>query len=187
MGSPVRKMAEALAGFLTPPACREEVLGDLHERNATAVSFCRDALPAIPLVVFSRIRRTADAQLIVLQLCALCLAYWATAWFGQRGLIENTNGLLRLAIPAALVLLGVLFEDAYANPGRRSPQHLVRGPLIGVALTFLSQVALWLFHSQLMLPLAISVYGGVLGLLLTSALRLLFSPQSTSPQGPQTR
>jgi hypothetical protein len=47
----------------------------------------------------------------------------------------------------------------------------------------LLQAALWTGHSSLALPLWIVVYGGALGLLLTSALRLLFSPPSTSPQG----
>jgi hypothetical protein len=181
------KALEKFAGFFTPPACREEVLGDLHERNASSAAYCSDALGTIPLVILSRIRRTTDSQLVTLYAGAVYLCYWASAWFGQRELIQHTSGLLHLAIPPALVLLGVLFEDAYAQSGRRQPQHLVRGPLIGVALAFLAEAGLLMWHAPFALPVTILVYGGVLGLLLTSALRLLFSPQSTSPQGPQTR
>jgi hypothetical protein len=181
----MREKLEALVGLLTPPACREEVLGDLHERNATSASFCLDALRTFPLVVFSRIRRTGDPQLLLLQAGVAYVCYWAAAWFDDRALLDAPKGLLRLAIPAAMVLLAVVFDDAYAQRGQRSPLGLVRGPLVGVALTFLSQAALWAMRSPLTLSLTIVCYGGALGLLLTSALRWLFAPQSASPKGPQ--
>ena len=91
---------------------------------------------------------------------------------------------MRLAIPGAVMLLALVLEDAYAKPGHRSPLRLVRGPLLGFAWTILSHGAFRASHSSLTLPLWIVLYGGALGLLLTSALRMLFSPPSTSPQGP---
>ena len=164
----------ATIGFLLPPACREEVLGDLHERNATWAGFCIDAVRTLPLVIASRIRRTADPQLFLLHAITLYLCYYAAAWFTDRALLRETWGLARPAIPALLVLLALLLEDAYAKPGPRSRLQLTRGPLIAFVFVFLAPS----------LPAKVVLFGSALGLPLTLALRLLFSPQSTSRQGP---
>jgi len=168
-----------LIALLLPPACREEVLGDLHERNATSVGFSIDAMRTVPLVVASRIRRTADPQLLLLHaitlyLCYYAAGYYAAAWLMNRALLRDTWGLARPAVPALLVLLVLLLEDAYAKPGSRSRLQLARGPLIAFVFVFLAQS----------LPPRIVLFGSALGLPLTLALRLLFSPQSTSRQGP---
>src|SRR5271165_6256617 len=103
---------KGLVGLLLPPACREEVLGDLHERNATSTEFCIDAMRTVPHVIASRIRRIADPQLLLLHAIALYLCYYAAAWFEARALLRETWGLARTAIPALLVLLALLLEDA---------------------------------------------------------------------------
>jgi len=164
----------ALVGLFLPPACREEVLGDLHERNATLARFCIDAIRTVPHVIASRIRRTADPQLLLLHAIALYLCYYAATWFEARALLRETWGLARPAIPALLVLLVLLLEDAYAKPGSRSRLQLTRGPLIAFVGVFLAQS----------LPPKLVLFGGALGLPLTLVLRLFFSPQSTSRQGP---
>jgi hypothetical protein len=174
MGNRVRERLEALVGWFTPPACREEVLGDLHERNSTLARFCIDALRTLPLVIASRIRRTTDLQLLVLHAIALYLCYFGSVWFEDRALLRETSGLLRVAVPVVIVLLAIVFDDAYSNPGRRSLLYLARGPLLGFVCTFLAQS----------LPLGIVFYGGAMGLPVTVALRIFFSPQSTSRQGP---
>lgn len=43
---------------LTPPASREEVLGDLAERCRTGRQYLAEALRTLPFVIGSRIRRT---------------------------------------------------------------------------------------------------------------------------------
>jgi hypothetical protein len=175
-----------VAAFFTPPACREEVLGDLHERSRTAPEFCIEAVSAIPLVIFSRVRRTADPQFLPLYAAIPYLCFWAAAWFEQRSLAETDAGLLRLAVPAAIMLLAVLLEDAYAKPGKRFPMQLVRGPVYAASFVAMSQFVLRAFGAPITLPLAIVLYGTAMALFLTSALRLLFSSQSASPQGPQS-
>jgi hypothetical protein len=174
MGNRVRESLELLVGLFTPPACREEVLGDLHERNPTVVRFCMDALRTVPHVIVSRIRRTADPQLLVLYAIALYLCYFGSAWFEDRALLRETSGLLRVAVPVVIVLLAIVFDDVYAQAGRRSLLYLARGPLLGFVCTFLAQS----------LPVGIVFYGGAMGLPVTVALRIFFSPQSTSRQGP---
>jgi hypothetical protein len=44
------KTAEAIVAVFVPPACREEVLGDLHERYSSAGQYGLDALRTIPLI-----------------------------------------------------------------------------------------------------------------------------------------
>jgi hypothetical protein len=185
MGDRIRQGIENTAGLLIPPACREEVLGDLHERSRTSPEFCIEALSVIPLVILSRVRRTMDPQVLPLHAAVAYLSFWAAAWFEQRALVETTAGLLKVALAAAAVLLAVLLEDAYAKPGKRLPSHLIRGPFIGVLLAMLLELSLWFNGSQFALPLSVVLFGSALALVLSSALRLLFSSQSTSPQGPQ--
>jgi hypothetical protein len=164
----------ALVALLLPPACREEVLGDLHERNATSARFCIDAMRTVPHVIASRIRRIADPQLLFLHVIALYLCYYAAAWFEARAMLREPWGLARPAVPTLLVLVVLLLEDVYAKPGTRSRMQLIRGPLIAFVFVFLAPS----------LPPRTVLFGSALGLPLTLVLRLLFSPQSTSRQGP---
>ena len=177
------RVAQALAAVLLPCACREEVLGDFQERCTSPLQYCRDALLTVPLVILSRIRRTADPALLLMHALVLYLAFYGVTWLKAYSLLYQPWALVRLAIPAVITLLAMVLEDAYARPGYRSPLRMVRGPLLGLAWTLLSQAALGASHSRLALPLWVVLYGGALGLLLTSALRLLFSPPSTSQQG----
>jgi hypothetical protein len=184
MGSGPSNRAEALIAFFIPPASREEVLGDLHERNATLPRYCRDAFRTVPLVIISRIRRTADPQVLLMHAFLVYLSFYSAAWFKARGLLYEPWGLARLAIPGAVTVLALLLEDAYAKPGHRSPLRLLRGPALGLALAFLSQAVLWTRHSSLALPPWIVLYGVAMSLVLTSALRMLFPPSQPLNRGP---
>jgi hypothetical protein len=178
------RAVQAIVALFIPFACREEVLGDFQERCTSPTQYCRDAIVTVLLVILSRIRRTANPQLLLMHAFVLYLSFYGAAWFKTPELLYGSWGLMRLAIPGAITLLALVLEDAYAKPGYRSPLRLARGPLLGFAWTLLSQAAFQTAHSSLALPFWIVLYGGALGLLLTSALRMLFSPPSTSPQGP---
>ncbi len=115
MHSGPSKAAEAIVAVLLPPACREEVLGDLHERYASPRQYGSDALRIIPLIVIARIRRTADPQLLLIQAFALYASFLAAAWLQDGTFLSERWGLARLAIPATMALLGFISEDAYAN------------------------------------------------------------------------
>ena len=54
------KGIEPAIGLLIPPACREEVLGDLYQRYVGLPQYIFDAMRAVPLVILSRVRRTTD-------------------------------------------------------------------------------------------------------------------------------
>ena len=62
MASGPPKTFEALVAVVIPPACREEVLGDLHERYRSTRRYGLDVASTVPLVILSRIQRTADSQ-----------------------------------------------------------------------------------------------------------------------------
>jgi hypothetical protein len=60
-------LIESVVRFLTPPACREHVLGDLWERYRSRGQYSIDALLTLPFVIVSRIRRTSSAPLLAFQ------------------------------------------------------------------------------------------------------------------------
>jgi hypothetical protein len=128
---------QAIVGLFIPPASREEVMGDLQERcislNKPVMHYVRDSLRALPLVIDSRIRRSTDAQLLLISALVLYLSYFTAAWFTDRTALWEPWGLLRLAFPGAVTLLGLVLGDAYAKPGHRSPLRMVCGPVLGLA------------------------------------------------------
>jgi hypothetical protein len=177
------KTAEAIVAVFLPPACREEVLGDLHERYRSRLQYAADALSTVPLVILSRIRRTADPQVLLIQAFALYASFLTAAWFKDASLLQAQWGLLRLAMPPGMALLGLILEDAYATPGHRSPLKLLRGPLLGFGLAVGSQVVFRAGKSDLAVPTWIMFYGSAMSLLLSSAVRLLFPPVTDRLQG----
>lgn len=177
------KAAEAIVAVFVPPACREEVLGDLHERYSSPRQYGLDALRTVPLVITSRIRRTADAQVLLIQAFALYMSFLGAAWFKDGALLREKWGLLRLAVPAAIAMLGLILDDAYADPGRRSPLKLIRGPVLGLGLALVSQGVFWAGNPDLAVPRGIMFYGCAMSLLLSSAVRLSFPPTTDQLQG----
>lgn len=176
---PPPQAVETLVGFLLPPACREEVLGDLHERCRSPRHYLFEALPVVPMVVASRIRRTTDAQVFLMQAFVLGLPFLGAAWFRDRGLLDSRWGLLRLAVPAAIALMVIVLEDAYARPGVRSPLDLLRGPVLGLGAALLWESLL----PGMALPSWILLCGAAAGLLLSCTVRLSFPPLTGRPQG----
>jgi hypothetical protein len=174
---------EVVAAILIPPACREEVLGDLCERNATPRQYVHDVFRTVPLVIAGRIRRSSDSGLIAMHAIVLYLCFFGAAWFEARRLLDEPWGLWRLAVPCAAGLLALLLHDAYALLPAH-PLRLLRGPMFVLAGVCVSQAALWADGSPLTLPLSIVLLGGFLALVLTGVMRLLLQPPPTSRRGP---
>ena len=175
MGSGPPKTLEAFVAIVIPPACREEVLGDLHERYTSAAQYGLDAATTVPLVILSRIHRTANSRALLIQAFAFYLSFLFAAWLNAAALLRAEYGLLRLAIPAAAAMLGVMLADAYASPGR--PQlKLALGPGVGAGLALVSQGLAWLVSPDFAVPRLILFFGCSAGLFLSLAVRILFSP-----------
>ena len=177
------KTAEAIVAVFVPPACREEVLGDLHERYSSSGQYGLDAVRTIPLVIISRIRRTADPQVLLMQAFVLYASFLGAAWLKDSAFLSGQWGLLRLAIPAGMAMLGLILEDTYATPGRRSQLKLARGPVLGLGLAIASQGMFRVSNPDLLLPTWIMFYGCALSLLFSSAVRILFPPATDQLQG----
>ena len=168
------KMVERILSLLIPPACREEVLGDLYESCNSLGQYIREAVRLLPMVIFSRVRRAADPQVLLMQVAALYLSFIGAAWYeGKASLFENF-GLFRLAIPPIWVLLGLIVEGAYTKSGKRSLVQSMRGPVLGLGLAYLSQTALSIGNRTFALPTWIMFYGSGFGLLFSMAVNLLF-------------
>lgn len=87
---PSKKM-EAAAAFLIPPACREEVLGDLYERYKSGPQYIVDVVRTLPLVIWSQMRRMTEPRVFLLEVLAVCFSFVAAQW-----LVDGPAGLLRL-------------------------------------------------------------------------------------------
>ncbi|HEV2690038.1 MAG TPA: hypothetical protein VGV35_15875 [Bryobacteraceae bacterium] len=180
---PPRAM-ERVVGFLIPPASREHVLGDLHERYESTWQYVHDVVRTVPLVILSRIRRTTDPELLLLEAFGLYLSFVSTAWWlGARSFLYQEWGLLRMAIPTAVALLVLMLADAYANPAKRSPLKPMLQASLGIGFAFLSQITLWTTGGDFAVPWNIMLYGGGGSLILVSALRMFFAAPEIGPRG----
>jgi hypothetical protein len=178
------KTAETVLGILLPPSCREQVLGDLHERYTGPHQYLVDALSAVPCVIVSRIRRTTDPQVLLMEAFALYLSFVGVARItGQNSFLYEPRGLLRLAIPVAVTLFALVLADAYADPAKRSPIKPMLQTAFCIGLAFLSQATFWATDPELAVPLRIMLYGAGISLVLVSALRVFFPKDDHRPRG----
>ena len=168
---PPRSM-EVLVWMVLPPACRESVLGDLHERYSSPARYLGEAVCVVPWVVASRIVRTTQSGLLLLEAFALYPSFAAGARFAAGPEFLNLpNAYFRMAVPVLAALLALVFTDAYALPGRR----LVHGSAAALAAIWL-EYGWTVTNSNLSVPPLVLLYGRALGTLLVAVLRAIFLP-----------
>jgi hypothetical protein len=177
------RILERIVSLLVPPACREEVVGDLHERFESPMQYATEAFLTVPLVILSRMRRTTDPQVLLIQVFAMSLSFLCAAWLTGEETFRRQLSLLRFAIPVAMAALGIVLNDTYANPVHRSAVNYARGPLLGVLLAFGVQCWLWITFPLLSLSRWAMFWGCMVSLLFTSAIRKLFPPIIDQPLG----
>jgi len=175
------KAAEALVAIFVPPACRDEVLGDLRERYRSSIHYGWEAFCTIPLVILSRIRRTADPPVVLLLAIALYSSFLAAAWLQGGEILREPLGPLRLAVPAAMALLGLLLDVAYANPIRS--RNIAQAPAVAIAFSAASQGMLLASSSYLAVPIGTTFLGCAIGFFFSSVVLILFPPVSNQLQG----
>jgi hypothetical protein len=167
------KTLEAIVAFLIPPACREEVLGDLWERYTGPVQYVFLAMRVVPCVILSRIRRTADVRVLLMQALLIYASYQTAAWYADRMLLVDQWGFFRLAVPAVLAVAFMMIGDAWAPVRERSPLRLTGEVGMGTLFAFLLMVR--------RLPDTLNLVGASASLMLVSAVRILFRPQIDKP------
>lgn len=178
------KIAEAVTRFFLPPACREHVLGDLQEKCTSRRQYIRDSLRTVPLVIWSRIRRTTDPAVLLLEALALYIAFVAAAWqLGLALFLYREQGLARLAIPVVITLIALVIGDAWARPGERSPLRPIVEAAGGVGFAFALQALISAAWMELWVPHWILIFGGGAGILLIATVRMLFPPNFNRPRG----
>jgi hypothetical protein len=161
------KYLEKLLHWLLPPACREHVLGDLQERNTSPKSYVLDALSVLIPVVVSRIRRTTDIQVFLMEAISIYMSFAMAAWYlGERA------GFVRLTIPAAVTVVCLLFCNAYSSAERKRPLTPVLQSAGSLSVALLSQSAF--FNNHWPVQPSVLLYGSALALLLLSPLRTFF-------------
>jgi hypothetical protein len=177
MESGPSKIAEFLVYWLLPPACREEVLGDMRERNRSSAQYLVEAIGTVPSVICSRIPRTTDAVLTLMVAVSMYTAFVMSAWWHAPELLFREYGYARVAIPPAIFLVAIILADAYSDPKRRTPLKPLFGPTLGLAVTYAVELNL-----RWALPASVLAWGGALSVLLVSTLRLIFPPVTERPQ-----
>jgi len=175
------RSAECIVRLLLPPVYREQVLGDLRERYESGFQYFFDALSAIPCVLSSRIRRTSDPAVLLMEALVLYLSFFATAWYAApASFFYDDNGPVRLALPTAVALLAFVLVDAYADPAKRWPLKPVLQAALAMGFAFVSQASLFK-DPELAVPFQVMLVGSAMSLLLISAIRMLFTGSSGRP------
>lgn len=171
MASRPPKIIEAVAGWLVPAACRQEVLGDLRERYQRPTQYLVDVVNTLPWVIYSRIRRTTDSALALVEAVSLYTIFVLTALWLDRAVLLEERGYLRLAIPPAMVFAATILTDAYGKPynRRRDP---MRGPTWGLVIALLTRWDLGAWG----LPASVLAWAAGLSWLMLAPLRVMFQP-----------
>jgi hypothetical protein len=157
------KKLESFVGFWIPPACREEVLGDLHETYTGPWRYIVLAMCVVPFVILSRIRRTTDLFVLSMEALLIYGSFLAAAWYTDKSRLADPWGLLWLAVPTVVNLVALALEHAW-DFETKWLLMAIRGGAIGLSLGF-------------------SVYGACASLLLVSLVEILCRPGTNVPQG----
>src|ERR1035438_8385062 len=100
-----------------------------------------------------------------------------TAWWWDDELLFREYGFARLAVPPAIVLAAIVLGDAYSDPKKRLPLKPLFGPTLGLVLIFAVEL-----NHRWALPVSVLAWGGALGVLIVSTLRLTLPPITERPQ-----
>lgn len=169
------KITETLVYWLLPPACREEIIGDMRERNQSWSQFLIEATHTVPSVIYSQIRRTVNLVVVLAEAVSLYTAFVLSAWSLDRDLLLGEYAFAKLALPPAIFLAAIILADVYSDSRKRWPLKPLFGPTLGFALT----IAIELNHKW-SLPVSVLIWGGALSVLIASgfALRSRQSPSA---------
>lgn len=168
------RLLERFFGILIPPACREEVLGDLCERYSSPAQYIFLAIRTIPCVVFSRACRVTEAPILFVQALLVYGCYVAAAFYRDSAFLYGPWGLLRAALPALPFLIVTVLFDVYGAPVRSSLQLAGRVAL-ATLIAFLTMTRFgW--------PYRMNLLGASASLVLVTGLRFLFRPHPSLGQ-----
>jgi len=102
---------ESLVRRLLPPAVREQVLGDLHERYESPLGYIADAASVVPAAIFSQLRRATPVPFRLLEALIIYSSFFVAARLldGLYG-PPDPSQVARLAM---IAMAGLLWHDIY--------------------------------------------------------------------------
>jgi len=172
---PDSSLTERWVRRLTPPACREEVLGDLAERCVSPREYLHDAMRTLPFVIASRLRRTSHP----LQALFIGSFLWWITFYGSL-----QAHWLTATIPTALILVVLALRDAWrVQTLERQARTVAVDMAAAAAAVLLSQAVLWLVAPTLVLTRPTLLVGLPLGLILLYFLRVQSPTGVSLPNG----
>ena len=179
-------LAERVVARLLPPPCREHVLGDLYERNATTGRYVWDALRSVPFAVWGQVRRTTSPGLACLQGGAVYGGFLSAYGRVAPGVLQTTDGALGTLTPALTAVVVLALRDAWTGgPQRISIRALVDAPLC-VAIACAAHVAVQASRTHSLVGSTVTMVAGVVSLLLLSLVRVSDAQANTPTMSVQS-
>lgn len=163
---PPRRL-EAFFAIWIPPACREEVLGDLCEEYTGPLQYFFLAARTTPFVIWGRARRVTEAPVLFMQALLVYACYIGAAFNGDAAFLSGPHSLLRAAVPMLVFLFCIVTFDVY-SPLATSAVKIADRVVRASATTFL------LLALDRLLPWRMNLLGTCATILMVSALRILF-------------
>jgi len=174
------ELAENLVGWFLPPACREEVLGDLCESYENVLQYALGAATVVPRVVFSQIRRNTGLWSFLLTTCGV--SYGVAAGVFHLSLEGHPGALLRVAIPVIPAVLILLIRNGYAALEDRRRRAITLDVTVAMGAAALTQLILFAAaRSDLMLLRWWPSGDTALAWLFIIVLRAIFPPEAKLP------
>src|SRR4029453_13815129 len=160
METPPHPIIEDVVARLLPRACREHVLGDLHERYVSTGQYVWDAVRTLPYALWGQIRRRTSPLLAA-----------------AHGIVHPRAGGPALAatgaaIAAITALVTVALRDAWVGRTWMSNLHLVLDAILAVALAGASHAFLHTIGSRLALEPAALLAGCATSVALLAGVRI---------------
>jgi hypothetical protein len=180
-------LIEGIVARFLPPACREHVLGDLHERYVSTGQYVWDAARTVPFAVWGQIRRTTSPLFAAAELGAVYVAFLTAIGVVNPRALGTALAPAGAAIAAITALITVALRDAWVGGTWRSTPHRVLDAILGVALAGASHALLRTIGSRLALEPAALLAGCGTSLPLLAGVRVslhsFFQPTVTAHAG----
>lgn len=178
---------EGIVARLLPPACREHVVGDLHERYVSTGQYVWDAARILPFAVWGQIRRTTSPVFAAAELGAVYVAFLGAPGAVNPRALGTALAPTSAAIAAITALVTLALRDAWVGRTWRSNPHLVLDAILGAALAGASHALLRTIGSRLALEPAALLAGCATSLALLAGVRVslhsFFQPPATANAG----
>jgi sugar transferase (PEP-CTERM system associated) len=125
------------------------------------------------------------SEAVLIFTCYIAAAYAVFVDIDPQIFLLYDGGLVRIAIAAAIIMLGLYFHDLYARFRIASRILLVQQLCLVLGVAFIAQAVLSYFNRNWILPKWLMIYGSALVLVTLTAWRIVFSAAVRKAVGAQ--